>query len=467
MVLPHSQHEGADSSRIEIISKLQFKMEKQEAKSKWDELVRQLGAQVSPETEQLVETGPPPPADPVSSLVRTSSEADELQSPAPKRVAAGWDNLADEFGLPVPEPPASVVDENVSVTKPAVESRLVEDDRPRRDRAGPDRQERYDKRRESSGRGRKEGARGRDSTERARESSGRGRESSERRRGQSEGRRESHGRRGERSHKRHDSHDSRDRRDIAESSEERAEAQALERDAPSPVEHERLEQKPARVEPPSVLGPAVSLWHKIFGSPADQGAKIEEISSRHEGQQVTSDARVEQSTTHEVIIERERAVDDLAEMPATDEFERPLEPGFEGEQPEQNERRPRRPRRRRRGRGGKGESTSDPGPRAVRRPHRTDGIEARDEIDPGVDDEVESALDVPTDDEDGIADSDDSTDDGVARSARSRAALQRSIPSWEEAIGFIVDVNMQSRSQRRQSGQSSSPRGRPRGRRKN
>jgi hypothetical protein len=76
-------------------------------------------------------------------------------------------------------------------------------------------------------------------------------------------------------------------------------------------------------------------------------------------------------------------------------------------------------------------------------------------------------LDVPTDDEDGIADSDDSTDDGVARSARSRAALQRSIPSWEEAIGFIVDVNMQSRSQRRQPGQSSSPRGRPRGRRKN
>jgi hypothetical protein len=53
---------------------------------------------------------------------------------------------------------------------------------------------------------------------------------------------------------------------------------------------------------------------------------------------------------------------------------------------------------------------------------------------------------------------------------RGRSTLQRSIPSWEEAIGFIIDANMQGRSQRRPSshpgGRSNSPRGRTRGRRR-
>ena len=73
------------------------------------------------------------------------------------------------------------------------------------------------------------------------------------------------------------------------------------------------------------------------------------------------------------------------------------------------------------------------------------------------------------DDED--MDSDDSnsvaTGAGISRSA----ALQRSIPSWDEAIGFIVDTNMQSRSQRRPPSRSGSRDngsrgGRGRGRRK-
>jgi hypothetical protein len=49
--------------------------------------------------------------------------------------------------------------------------------------------------------------------------------------------------------------------------------------------------------------------------------------------------------------------------------------------------------------------------------------------------------------------------------------LQRAIPSWDEAIGFIVDSNMQTRSERRSPPRSGSrdngPRGRSRGRRKN
>jgi hypothetical protein len=51
-----------------------------------------------------------------------------------------------------------------------------------------------------------------------------------------------------------------------------------------------------------------------------------------------------------------------------------------------------------------------------------------------------------------------------------RAALQRAIPSWAEAIGFIVESNMSTRSQRRPSarsggGREGSSRGRSRGRR--
>jgi hypothetical protein len=50
------------------------------------------------------------------------------------------------------------------------------------------------------------------------------------------------------------------------------------------------------------------------------------------------------------------------------------------------------------------------------------------------------------------------------------SAAQRAIPSWDDAIGFIVDSNMQNRSQRRPPSRSDSrggsPRGRSHGRRK-
>ena len=47
-------------------------------------------------------------------------------------------------------------------------------------------------------------------------------------------------------------------------------------------------------------------------------------------------------------------------------------------------------------------------------------------------------------------DADDGDEAAVGDGAtRSRSVLQRAIPSWDEAIGFIVDTNLQSRSQRR------------------
>jgi hypothetical protein len=50
------------------------------------------------------------------------------------------------------------------------------------------------------------------------------------------------------------------------------------------------------------------------------------------------------------------------------------------------------------------------------------------------------------------------------------SAAQRAIPSWDDAIGFIVESNMQNRSHRRAPSRSDShggsTRGRSRGRRK-
>jgi hypothetical protein len=70
-------------------------------------------------------------------------------------------------------------------------------------------------------------------------------------------------------------------------------------------------------------------------------------------------------------------------------------------------------------------------------------------------------------DEDALA-----TGEGEAQTTSSRAVppSHRNIPSWEEAMGVIVEANLGSRSERKRSSGSSprggSHRGRPRGRRK-
>jgi hypothetical protein len=81
--------------------------------------------------------------------------------------------------------------------------------------------------------------------------------------------------------------------------------------------------------------------------------------------------------------------------------------------------------------------------------------------------EVDSESDIGSDELDEA--SADANGEDTAGASRSRS-LQRSIPSWDEAIGYIVESNMQSRSQRRQSSPAGprghSSRNRPRGRHK-
>ena len=50
---------------------------------------------------------------------------------------------------------------------------------------------------------------------------------------------------------------------------------------------------------------------------------------------------------------------------------------------------------------------------------------------------------------------------GRTKSAKSKVPSHRNIPAWEEAVGFIVDSNLQSRDQRRRSSPRNSGRGRP------
>jgi ribonuclease E len=127
-----------------------------------------------------------------------------------------------------------------------------------------------------------------------------------------------------------------------------------------------------------------------------------------------------------------------------------------------------RGRSRRRRRGGRGrksgdrpaqERSSSPQPRE---PLREDEFGV--EFDDVVEDEDEPALIGNGTD---VADGDEIDMDDEGGSSSGKSAAQRAIPSWDEAIGFIVDSNMQSRSQRRPPSRSdsrgNSSRGRSRG----
>src|SRR4051812_3697872 len=77
-------------------------MEKPEYKSKWDELVREIGVEIPPEIEQREQAvssssaAPPTPS--------REAEPAVPHTPPPKKTPVNWDALAGELGLP-PAPP--------------------------------------------------------------------------------------------------------------------------------------------------------------------------------------------------------------------------------------------------------------------------------------------------------------------------------------------------------------------------
>lgn len=241
-------------------------------------------------------------------------------------------------------------------------------------------------------------------------------------------------------------------------------------------------------------GGGVSLWHKIFGTPEQQAERIVETGRPSDTARVHEEHRQREDRPSrrggraaDTRPRPEPSADDVEDAAAWREPAAELSPESTEEGREQREQHPpedqeskrRRGRRRRRGRGKKvdGPATAD-----MDEESRDDGRAPRKRgrrPAPLTDDATDAEFDFDDDldaTEPGEADDDDNgsgPDDQTARGATARGASprHRNIPSWEEAIGLIVDVNMQSRSERRRtapqkSARSGSSRGRSRGRRK-
>jgi hypothetical protein len=428
-------------------------MEKQEVKSKWDELARQVGAEISPEIEQVVDA-------PTRAAAQTETPESYLSETSvsvapPKRPAAGWDSLASDFGLPIPEPPVEATVDRPAPPVPRVEESRAHTDeaeRPGRERSRPARRERSDSRRESRGPGREEGRR-------------RGEERSHEREGRSQ-RRERHPRR-----------ERPERAPRSEDLEEVEQHESADRVEPAVAETASPPVAPPQVpEPPKPA--AISLWHKIFGLPTEQSAKQAEPEPATE--RPVADFRVDEPRSlREDHFELAAPASDKLDSEVTDDTELDEEavaPSDAGATPA-DQRRPRRRRRGRGGRGRRGDGDRDEGRSIDRRHRKPDRADIPNDMDR--DDELldvigdaldEDALEPSTREAELEGDGAGLDDSDEEPAARGKSALQRSIPSWDEAIGYIIDVNMQGRSQRRQSShsgaRSNGPRGRTRGRRR-
>lgn len=464
-------------------------MEKQEHKSKWDELAREIGADISPETERREQAVSTTTDSPTSAPKRPEPTDDAVRPPLPKKQAANWNMLAGELGLPpIPEdepvaverPPQAeqrpVLRESLTPSPKADREEQIEEQEsstPQREQARErsDRGERGGRggqprdsqrqdgerpgQRRGAGRGRREeGGDGREVSGRGRSQRGRGRQESGRGRDETRGGRDEQQRR-------------REPRESRERDEQRSMEFTEEVQEVTEVESIQIESTPAPPAEPPAKSPAVSLWHKIFGSPAEQTAKMPEPAPSEpawnddlysESSTVSRD-ELFAATGEEELVAGE--FDDMATRGERTDF-------AEGEAPSDELKRGRSRRRRRGGRGRKpGERQSERAAAPLQQ--ESEGIE-----DLGVELDVDDDADDSATFEDGAdpLGSDLDIDDGDGEPAelggRRGSAAQRAIPSWDEAIGFIVDTNMQSRSQRRPAPRSGSgPRGRSRGRRKN
>jgi hypothetical protein len=406
-------------------------MDNPEKKSKWDDLARELGAEAPP--EPAVEAKP---AGGVDSESRESRRRIVEPPPRPKADPRSWDSLATNLGVDVP-PPAALSE--------TVESK------PRRDETAG-RSENLPPRRHQRPR--------REDAERAEDRPSRPPQ---------------------------DEPPRRRRRDEEPS----ARAEQAQPPAPEPS----AEPKAA---PGTSMG--VSLWHKIFGSPEQQAERIAESKAAPDAERVeTPDepygrrGRRHEESPGDTALEAVEIDVSWNEQTVETSFEDAAE-AVKSEGPSAEPGGEPRPRRRRRGRGrGRGPRREDePGrePRADDRPARrsaesrqgdespalresrgrgrgrprreeTPKFDAKDDLDDGLEEIV-------LDDEPEMAEAEMTVDGGGARPASGRTAGgHKSIPSWDEAIGMIVETNLATRTDRRRSAPqgrgSGSSRGRSRG----
>jgi hypothetical protein len=376
-------------------------MEKQEFRSKWDELARELGAEISPETEQREQARSTPPAGETPPVEIAAKSA--TIGTSPKRSSADWDKLAGDLGLPPadapPQPPEQPADEDRPPAPRSQSSHRAQDERPPREtRQHPSQRERRETRSESQPRQRHAGK-------------------------------------------------SRERRPARQPEREDEPVP----DAPVPP--------PAKQVDPTAKPAAVSLWHKIFGSPAEQSAKLADTSASSESESVQA---LEESLGIADSTIRSLSGSDVTAASF-------VEGGELADEPAADERRRGRPRRRRRGGRGRRSDTraTRKAPASTDEEHQQEALEIADEFeDLNVPDSIDDESDSASFDDTFAA---DETSNGASldgSDSDGSKVAQKTIPTWEEAIGFIVDCNMQSRSQRRPPSRGTGSRGRSRGRRK-
>jgi hypothetical protein len=201
----------------------------------------------------------------------------------------------------------------------------------------------------------------------------------------------------------------------------------------------------------------MSLWHKIFGAPTEQTSKLSQSSVDEPAEtESVEESRESMDEMHGVEI-RSISGEEVSDAPYIDEES--LEGAALAEETEATDRKRGRPRRRRRGGRGRkpGERQRD-GRQSERRIHESAGA-----------DDLGGDFDDLGDDDDSLDGGNGATgdldegDDESLQGAHSQSAARRAIPSWDEAIGFIVDSNLQTRSQRPRPPRSDSRGGRPRG----
>jgi len=435
-------------------------MDNQEKSSKWDELARELGAEAPPEPVIVPKSTRDTESEPAESRHKRVKSP-----PRPKPNPLSWDSLAADLDVEVPPPPPTPPptlpamspspDEPVESPPPEAVSKRSEDQLPHRPRqprreesayaddrpARPPREDRPRPPRERQPRRRRD------------ESLRHGREESPQR----------------------------ERED-------------------SPTQLMREEPSSPSAAPESVVDPEhtsslkVSLWHKIFGSPDEQAERIAESAGAAD-----TVRRVESAPAHddrprdsrrgqrheEPPLDRteEEAVEVSEPWPQeSSDIERVKAPDAEGRaRRSRDEHGESRRRRRGRGRGrqtngGQRESSgevrsSEPaekradGPRQARErrverePRRHGGRSARprragarkqDDLTDDLDDGLEEIiLDDDSDTDEMDLGTDVAADAEPAR--RGAPAGHKSMPSWDDAIGIIVDGNLATRTDRRRS----------------
>ncbi len=441
-------------------------MDNPENPSKWDDLARELGAEAPPEPVIAPKSG--------YTSESKSEEPHRKTEPPPKLKPKppAWDHLAADLGIEVPPPPPAPAEPQTPVAESyrpiesshePVRSREEEsrrqDDRPPRRERSPRREGPSD----ASEKPPRPPRPPRDQQHAERPRRGR-RDSPRQQRGDGPRQRE------DRARRESDDTRRREREDVPEPMPEEV-VQLPIRSDPVPEQETKPEKS---------LG--VSLWHKIFGSPGEQAERIAESTRIEDTKELTgletSNEVIE--TWHRESVEVEfTELGDAESSDAVEHGERTT-----GESGEPRRRRRRRGRGRGRGRHTEGESSDSEQPREAvgegddrpreprdaghsreRRPSRERGSRsgrprresAHKQVDPK-DDFDDGLEEIVLDD---VNESDDMEVSGdgegsAATGGRETSAGHRSIPSWNEAIGMIVDTNLATRTDRRRSTPSQS-----------